>query len=78
MTDSRIYDVELVLAHEDHQRPLTMYESRLVIDTFESVRREATKWISMTRRPGRLLIIDPQLVSEIEQAVDNRREQNRL
>jgi hypothetical protein len=67
MTDSRIYEVQIVLAHEDHRRPLTPDERRAVIDAFDSVRREATKWRLMTQRTGgRLLIFDPRLVSEIE------------
>ena len=55
MTDSRIYEVEIVLGREDRQRTLTPEESRAVIDAFESARREAERWRLKTGRAGRLL-----------------------
>ena len=44
---------------------LSATESQAVIEHFESVRREAVKWRQMKGKPGRLLIIDPTLISEI-------------
>lgn len=66
MTDPRIYEVQVGLRTYNGTRTLTPEQSRQVIDTFEQVRHDATKFRLMTQRPGRLLIIEPELIARIE------------
>jgi len=45
---------------------LTPADGRRVIDAFDTVRHEATKWRLKTGRAGRLLVSEPALVERIE------------
>jgi hypothetical protein len=56
----------IVLVYPDHQRALSVAEARRVLDRFDVVAREASKWRRSTGRGGRLLLIDLALVREIE------------
>lgn len=69
MTDAKVYEVAIVLAG-DQQRTLTSAEGKAVLDQFELVRREARRWQAKTGHTGRLIIIEPKLISEIEAFLD--------
>ena len=62
-------DVVIVLASENGQRTLTAEESKRVIEELEIVAREARKWAGMTGRSGRLILIDPELIAEVERQI---------
>ena len=64
-TDPPVSEVAIVLYQDGEETVLSAEQSRDVIAHFEGVRREATRWRQMTGKPGRLLIIDPTLISEI-------------
>jgi hypothetical protein len=66
VTDPRVYEVLVALVTDDGTRTLTQKQSCDVIDNFEAVRHEATRFRLMMQRPGRLLIIEPRLIAEIE------------
>lgn len=66
MTDPRVYEVQVALLADDGTRTLTQEQSREVIDNFEAVRHEATRFRLMMQRPGRLIIIEPRLIAEID------------
>jgi hypothetical protein len=69
--DPRLYEVGVSLAVGNTSRRLTTAESRAVIDEFAAVRAEAAKWRLMLGRPGRILLIDPELCAEISAFVQN-------
>jgi hypothetical protein len=62
----RLSEVTIILVHPDRQETLTAEQARRVLDRFDTVAKEATKWRLSTQRPGRLLLIDPTLISAIE------------
>jgi hypothetical protein len=63
VNDPRLYETEIALANG---RLLTEAESKRVIDQLETVRHEVARWRLTLQRPGRLLIVDPELSAEIE------------
>jgi hypothetical protein len=63
--DPRLYEIGVSLAVGNASRRLTAAESRAVIDEFAAVRAEAAKWRLMLGRPGRILLIDPELCAEV-------------
>jgi hypothetical protein len=63
--DPRLYEVGVSLAVGNASRQLTTAESRVVIDEFAAVRAEAAKWRLTLGRPGRILLIDPELCAEV-------------
>jgi hypothetical protein len=65
--DPRVYQVTIRLETRRGGRTLTVEQGAAVIDQFEAVAHQATKWRLMTQRAGTLLLIDPELVSQIEE-----------
>lgn len=65
MIDERICETTVVLMSEAGERELTAGESSRVIESFEAVRHEATKFRLTTGQAGRLLLIDPDLVATV-------------
>lgn len=66
MTDARVYEVTIVLNDAEAEVTLTPEQGRAVIDEFAAVQHEATKRRLLTQRAGRLLIIEPSLITEIK------------
>lgn len=61
MLDPRIYELEISLGDV----LLTPHQTRAVLDNFVEVRKEATKWRMTTGRPGRLVLIDHELINQV-------------
>ena len=57
---------ESLLVGEGERRTLTSEQARRVLDRFESVASEATKWRLSSQREGRLLVVEPALIDQIE------------
>lgn len=69
--DPRICRVTIVLVGETEQRTLTSGQTRTVLDRIDEVAREAAKWTLSSARPGRLLLLDQDLVAQVEQLLDS-------
>jgi hypothetical protein len=65
-------NLAIVLSEDGRETVLSAGQASAVLEQFDVVRREAMRWGRMAQTPGRLLLIDPVLITEVTEFLASR------